>query len=185
MDDLLPPSPDKAKELGFVGPAHIDVAQATDYYKTPRGRSPHGMTQGLFSGMEAMYQFDAFHLAEYLLAQPLQVVIGGIPGEFGAYRDGHEIYTRARSKDKTCWSSRTSPTTTCTTSRRRPARLWMSWSRSTASTSKARCGGQGTGPADGGVPGNRMNGYGCLSRWTSCEIEQIGALVIGETQGPG
>ncbi len=35
-----------------------------------------------------------------LLVQPLQIVIGEIPGAFGAYRDAYEMYDRAASKYK-------------------------------------------------------------------------------------
>ncbi|ERO65699.1 hypothetical protein P308_18245 [Pseudomonas piscis] len=44
--------------------------------------------------------WDAFHLAEVLLTQPLLLVIGDRPGGFGAYRDGQELYGRAASRDK-------------------------------------------------------------------------------------
>jgi fermentation-respiration switch protein FrsA (DUF1100 family) len=44
--------------------------------------------------------FDAFHLAEHLLTQPLQIVIGSVPGAFGSYRDGYELFSRARSSRK-------------------------------------------------------------------------------------
>ena len=44
--------------------------------------------------------FDAFHLAEQLLTQPLQIVIGSRPGAFGSYRDGYELFERARSSRK-------------------------------------------------------------------------------------
>jgi hypothetical protein len=40
--------------------------------------------------------WDAFHLAEVLLTQPLMVVVGDKVGAFGAYRDGCEIIGRAR-----------------------------------------------------------------------------------------
>ncbi|HHU9835226.1 alpha/beta hydrolase, partial [Escherichia coli] len=44
--------------------------------------------------------WDAFHLAEVLLTQPLMVVVGDRVGAFGAYRDGCEIIGRAASKHK-------------------------------------------------------------------------------------
>ncbi|MFH4094922.1 alpha/beta hydrolase, partial [Acinetobacter baumannii] len=53
-----------------------------------------------FSGLAAAVGFDAFHLAEHLLTQPLQIVIGDIAGGFGSYRDGYELYSKAASKDK-------------------------------------------------------------------------------------
>lgn len=44
--------------------------------------------------------WDAFHLAEVLLTQPLMVVVGDKVGGFSAYRDGCEIIGRAASKKK-------------------------------------------------------------------------------------
>ena len=44
--------------------------------------------------------WDAFHLADELLDQPLMVVIGDKQGAFGAYRDGKEIIEKAASTDK-------------------------------------------------------------------------------------
>ena len=44
--------------------------------------------------------WDAFHLAELLLTQPLMIIVGSKPGGFGAYRDGFEIINRAASKNK-------------------------------------------------------------------------------------
>lgn len=37
---------------------------------------------------------------EEFLTQPLQIVVGGVPGEFGSYRDGLELVIRARSQQK-------------------------------------------------------------------------------------
>lgn len=95
--DYLPPSVDAGKKSGMTD---IDILEATDYYKTPRGQKPNGATSGLFSFNSAAMAWDAFAHAEVLLTQPLLVVIGDKPGGFGAYRDGWEIYSRAASKEK-------------------------------------------------------------------------------------
>lgn len=95
--DYLPPSVEQGEKKGITD---IDVLEATDYYKTPRGQKPHGATSGLFSFNGAAMGWDAFLHAEVLLTQPLVVVIGDKPGSFGAYRDGWEIYGRAASKEK-------------------------------------------------------------------------------------
>lgn len=49
---------------------------------------------------EAAVGFDAFHLAEHLLTQPLQIVVGDRVGAFGSYKDGFELYNKAAAKDK-------------------------------------------------------------------------------------
>ncbi|HMS82177.1 MAG TPA: alpha/beta hydrolase [Nitrospira sp.] len=97
VDDLLPPSPDEAKKRSIT---EIDVYEATDYYRTSRGQQPCGLNRSLFSHQAAAVGWDAFHLAEVLLTQPLMVVVGDKVGAFGAYRDGCEIIGRAASKKK-------------------------------------------------------------------------------------
>ena len=95
--NYLPPSVEQAKKNGITD---IDMLEATDYYKTPRGQKPHGATSALFSFNSGAMGWDAFLHAEVLLTQPILIVIGDKPGGFGAYRDGWEIYSRAASKDK-------------------------------------------------------------------------------------
>ena len=97
VDDLLPPSPEEAKKRGLT---EIDVYEATEYYRTPRGQKPNGLNRSLFSHQAAAVGWDAFHLCEVLLTQPLLVVVGDKVGAFGAYRDGCEIIGRAASKTK-------------------------------------------------------------------------------------
>lgn len=98
VNELLPASPDAAKQAGLT---EIDVWEATDYYKTPRGQQPGGWTRMLFSHAQKSLAWDAFAFAETLLTQPMMVVIGNKPGAFGAFRDGMEAYGRATaSKDR-------------------------------------------------------------------------------------
>lgn len=97
VDDLLPQSPAAATVAGLT---EIDVCEATEYYRSDRGRAPHGLNRALFSHQTAAVGWDAFHLAEVLLTQPLMVVVGDKVGAFGAYRDGCEIIGRAASKKK-------------------------------------------------------------------------------------
>lgn len=96
VDNFLPPSVEAGKKAGIND---IDVLEATDYY-TNRCPRPHGVVSAMFSHRAVSVGWDAFHLAEVLLTQPLLVVIGDKPGGFGAYRDGQEIYGRAASKQK-------------------------------------------------------------------------------------
>lgn len=95
VNAALPPSAEVAQQIG-----DIDVIEAYDYYCTPRAQHPNGTaTFDIAHGATAM-GWDAFHLAEELLDQPLLVVIGDKKGAFGAYGDGHEIYRRAKSEHK-------------------------------------------------------------------------------------
>lgn len=97
INPFLPPSVEAATAAGIKD---IDVLEATEYYKTPRGEKPNGATSYLYSRSSAAMGWDAFYLAEVLLTQPLMIVIGDKPGGFGAYRDGLEIMRRARSEKK-------------------------------------------------------------------------------------
>lgn len=98
VNELLPASPDIAKQNGLT---EIDIFEATDYYKTPRGQQPGGWTRMLFSHAQKTLAWDAYAFAETLLTQPMMVVIGNKPGAFGAYSDSMEIYGRAtNSKDR-------------------------------------------------------------------------------------
>ena len=97
VDDLLPPSPEEAKRLGVKD---RDPLEATEYYRTPRGQKPNGLNRSMPSHQAAAVGWDAFHLAEVLLTQPLCVVVGDQVGAFGSYRDGCEIIGRAASKKK-------------------------------------------------------------------------------------
>jgi hypothetical protein len=97
VDNFLPASPEEAKRNNLT---ETDLYGATEYYRTPRGEAPNGTTQALYSHQTVAMGWDAFHLAEVLLTQPLMVVVGDKVGAFGAYRDSCEIYGRAASKKK-------------------------------------------------------------------------------------
>jgi fermentation-respiration switch protein FrsA (DUF1100 family) len=97
VDDLLPPSVEAGRAAGVKD---IDVLEATDYYRTQRGQKPHGLNRSVPSHQSAAVGWDAFHLAEMLLTQPMCIVVGDKPGAFGAYRDGCEIIERAASTEK-------------------------------------------------------------------------------------
>ncbi len=92
---MLPPTAEDAQAVG-----DIDVIEAFDYYRTGRGEQPHGCVLFEAAHGAAALGWDAFHLADQLLDQPLLVIVGDKQGAFGAYRDGHEIYQKAASDDK-------------------------------------------------------------------------------------
>lgn len=92
---MLPDTAEGAQQVG-----DIDIIEAYDYYRTPRGESPHGRVLFEVAHATTALDWDAFDRAEDLLDQPLLVVVGDKQGAFGAYRDGHEIIERAASKDK-------------------------------------------------------------------------------------
>ena len=88
----IPDSPQAAVQAGV---SDMDVLEAVDYFRTPRGQHPNSTNQLRFISTASVIAFDAFALVEQLLTQPLQVIIGDRVGRFGSYRDGHELFRRA------------------------------------------------------------------------------------------
>ncbi|MFT3975553.1 MAG: alpha/beta hydrolase [Sphingomonas bacterium] len=98
ITNYCPPS--KAA-LEATGITDIDVVEAVDYYTTQRGQHPGSPNQLRVTSTGAAFNWDAFHLADKLLTQPLQIVIGGgKPGAFGSFRDGYDLFAKARSEKK-------------------------------------------------------------------------------------
>ncbi len=93
-------TPKNKQEAEQAGITDRDVLGAIDYYRTPRGEHPNSCNKLYFTSFGLLASFDAFHLAEKLLTQPLLCVVGELPGAFGAYRDAFEIYDKAASKEK-------------------------------------------------------------------------------------
>ena len=92
--------PRNQEEREQAGITDIDIVEAVDYYTTSRGQSPNSSNKLNFISLDAVIGFDAFHLADELLTQPLQIIVGSVQGAFGSYRDGHELYNKAASKKK-------------------------------------------------------------------------------------
>ncbi|KOY80282.1 alpha/beta hydrolase [Lysinibacillus macroides] len=92
--------PNSQAEREEAGITDIDIKEAVDYYTTSRGQSPNSPNKLNFTSMGSVIGFDAFHLVEELLTQPLQVIVGSVQGAFGSYKDGHELYNRAASQNK-------------------------------------------------------------------------------------
>jgi fermentation-respiration switch protein FrsA (DUF1100 family) len=90
--------PNSHAEREEAGMTDIDLVEAVDYYRTLRGQSPNSPNKLKFTSTDSIIGFDAFHLAESLLTQPLQIIVGGVQGAFGSYKDGHELYNRAASE---------------------------------------------------------------------------------------
>ena len=88
----LPDSPQQAHDAGIED---IDVLDAVDYYRTPRGYSPSSTNRRLFRSDALMMGFDAFNLIEQLLVQPVLVIVGGRRGVTKSYEDGEEPQRRA------------------------------------------------------------------------------------------
>jgi fermentation-respiration switch protein FrsA (DUF1100 family) len=93
--------PNSQREREQAGITDVDIVEAVDYYKTPRGQHPGSPNRLRFSSLAPALGWDAFFLAEQLLTQPLHIVVGSAVGAFGSYRDGFDLFNRARSSRKT------------------------------------------------------------------------------------
>lgn len=92
--------PDTYEQAQAAGITDRDVLESVEFYRTPRGYSEHSTNRLLFTSNAALLAYDAFHLADELLTQPLQVIVGGRKGITGSYEDGHQLWERARNKEE-------------------------------------------------------------------------------------
>ncbi len=97
ITNWIPKNQEEREQAGIMD---IDIVEAVDYYTTVRGQCPNSPNKLKFTSLGSVLGFDAFHLVEELLTQPLQIIVGNKQGAFGSYKDGHELYTRAASKKK-------------------------------------------------------------------------------------
>lgn len=93
--------PNSQEDRKAAGLNDIDIVEAVDYYQTPRAQHPNSPNHLRVDSLDKAMAFDAFHLAELLLTQPLHIVIGDKVGAFGSYKDGFELFNKAASKQKT------------------------------------------------------------------------------------
>ena len=92
--------PDSEEQRQQAGAEDIDIVQAVDYYQTDRGNHPNSTNRFRVVSTGEIAGFDACHLADKLLDQPLYIVAGSVPGAFGSYRFAYELFNKAYTKDK-------------------------------------------------------------------------------------
>ena len=95
---VVPWTPATPADVAKAGITDVDMIEAVDYYRTPRGAHPNANNCFRFRSTASLLAFDAFHLVNVLLTQPLQVIVGDRVGGFGSYQDGHDLFARATSK---------------------------------------------------------------------------------------
>ncbi|MCE0762377.1 alpha/beta hydrolase [Pseudonocardia kujensis] len=88
----LPDTPAEADDLGVTD---VDTMKAIRYYRTERGKSEYSTNRRLSRSDSLILGYDAFHLVEELLTQPLQVVLAGRKGTTGSYEAGMQLWKRA------------------------------------------------------------------------------------------
>ena len=87
--------PDTLDDAAVAGLTDIDTTQAITYYRTERGRSEHSTNRRLARGDSLLLGYDAFHLVDELMTQPLQIVLAGRTGNTGSYDDGMQLWKLA------------------------------------------------------------------------------------------
>ena len=75
-----------------------DMLEAIDYYWTARANHPRAVSRMLLVDLAQQATFDAFHLTEQFLTQPLMIVAGT---DANTLWFSEELYRRAAAKDKT------------------------------------------------------------------------------------
>lgn len=91
INTWIPNSEEERKQAGMDD---IDVVEAVNYYRTPRGQNECAPNRLRFTSLGSVLAFDAFHLVEELLTQPIQIIPGDVAGGFGSMNDGQELYAR-------------------------------------------------------------------------------------------
>ena len=95
----VPWIPDSAEQAQEAGIDDRDVLEAVEFYRTPRGQHPNSTNRRYLRSDQLILGFDAFHLIEELLTQPLQVILGTRRASTGSFEDGQQLWERARHKE--------------------------------------------------------------------------------------
>ncbi|MET7339118.1 alpha/beta hydrolase [Nonomuraea sp. NPDC005650] len=66
---------DSLAEAESAGVTDVDLLQALRYYRTERGQNEHSTNRRLTRGDSLLIGFDAFHLVDQLMIQPLQLIL--------------------------------------------------------------------------------------------------------------
>ena len=77
--------------------APLDLQEAADYYRTPRGQHPNSTNKMLYTSLGYAVYFDAFDQADKLLTQPLLLIAGS---EAGSLWHSQELDQKAASVQK-------------------------------------------------------------------------------------
>ncbi|KMS83973.1 alpha/beta hydrolase [Prauserella rugosa] len=87
--------PDTTEEAAAARMTDLDTTQAVTYYRTERGRHERSTNRRLARGDALALGFDAYHLVDRLMTQPLQVILAGRVGTTGAYESGMRLWKLA------------------------------------------------------------------------------------------
>lgn len=87
--------PDTLEEAADAGIADVDTLQAITYYRTARGGHENSTNRRLSRSDALLLGFDAYHLVDPLMTQPLQVILAGRRGTTRQYESGMALWRTA------------------------------------------------------------------------------------------
>lgn len=87
--------PDTLAEAAAAGLTDLDTTQAITYYRTERGGHERSTNRRLARGDSLVLGYDAYHLVDRLMTQPLQVILAGRVGTTGSYQSGMRLWQLA------------------------------------------------------------------------------------------
>lgn len=87
--------PDTVEDAAAAGLTDIDTTQAITFYRTERGRNEHSTNRRLSRSDSLLLGYDAYHLVDQLMTQPLQVILAGRSGSTGSYESGMQLWKLA------------------------------------------------------------------------------------------
>lgn len=87
--------PDTLDDAAAAGLTDIDTTQAITFYRTERGRNEHSTNRRLSRGDSLLLGYDAYHLVDQLMTQPLQIILAGRIGNTGSYESGMQLWKMA------------------------------------------------------------------------------------------
>ncbi|MFD8384688.1 alpha/beta hydrolase [Streptomyces sp. NPDC059679] len=87
--------PDTLEDAAAAGLTDIDTTQAITFYRTERGGNEHSTNRRLSRSDSLLLGYDAFHLVDPLMTQPLQVILAGRIGNTRSYEAGIQLWKMA------------------------------------------------------------------------------------------
>jgi fermentation-respiration switch protein FrsA (DUF1100 family) len=87
--------PDTLEDAAAAGLDDIDLRQAITYYRTARGGNEHSTNRRLSRGDSLLLGFDAYHLVDQLMTQPLQLILAEHLGGTGFDESARRLWDLA------------------------------------------------------------------------------------------
>jgi uncharacterized protein len=87
--------PDTLEDAAVAGLTDIDTTQAITYYRTERGWNERSTNRRLSRSDSLLLGYDAYHLVDQLMTQPLQIILAERRGNTGSYESGMKLWEMA------------------------------------------------------------------------------------------